>query len=143
VSIRREVLSRERDANELCVEVRDMRERMRSELGGRHPGRFDLKQDRGGIVDIEFMVQYKILSGAHERPDLLRYSDNIRHLEGLANAGLMDAADAGLLTEAYKAYRARLHKLTLLEEPGLVDESDFSGYRERVEGIWKKIMGGR
>ena len=139
--IRREILCRVRDAKELCVEVRDMRERMRSELSGRHPGQFGLKQDRGGIVDIEFMVQCEILSGAHKRPDLLRYSDNIRHMEGLANAGLMDAADAELLTEAYKAYRARLHKLTLLEEPAVVDASEFSEYRQRVQEIWGRIMG--
>jgi [glutamine synthetase] adenylyltransferase / [glutamine synthetase]-adenylyl-L-tyrosine phosphorylase len=53
---------------------------------------FDLKQDAGGIVDIEFMVQYAALARSREHPELLRYTDNIRILEGLEQAGLMPAS---------------------------------------------------
>ena len=115
---------------------------MRAELGSRRSGRFDLKQDPGGIADIEFMVQYKVLSGAHQRPELAKYSDNVRLLEGLAGAGLIASPDAELLTEAYKAYRARVHELTLQEESTVVGEHEFAEYRQRVTAIWEGMMQG-
>ena len=60
-AIRREVLGRERDPEQLRREVREMRERMRSELSHARTGYFDIKQDKGGIADIEFIVQYGVL----------------------------------------------------------------------------------
>jgi glutamate-ammonia-ligase adenylyltransferase len=142
LGVRREILCRARDERELRQAVREMRERMRAELGTRRSGRFDLKQDPGGIADIEFMVQYKVLSGAHQRPELVQYSDNVRLLEGLAGAGLIASADAELLTEAYKAYRARVHELTLQEESTVVGEHEFAEYRQRVTAIWEGMMVG-
>ena len=62
-----------------------MRERMRQELGRGIPELFDIKQDSGGLQDIEFLVQYWILLLAKRYPDLLRYSDNVRQLEGLSD----------------------------------------------------------
>jgi hypothetical protein len=53
------------------------------ELGSRTAGMFHLKQDPGGIADIEFMVQYAVLAHAHRYPALLTYTDNIRQLDGL------------------------------------------------------------
>ena len=142
VRIRREILCRERDARELRKAVREMRERMRAELGSRRSDRFDLKQDPGGIADIEFMVQYNVLSGAHQHPELAQYSDNVRLLEGLAGAGLIASADAELLTEAYKAYRSRVHELTLQEASAVVDQQEFAEYRQRITQIWEGMMTG-
>ena len=142
LTVRRDILCRERDERELCQAVREMRERMRAELGSRRSGRFDLKQDPGGIADIEFMVQYQVLSGAHQHPELAQYSDNVRLLEGLAGAGLIASADAELLTEAYKAYRARVHELTLQEQSAVVDEQEFAEYRQRVTELWEGTMQG-
>src|SRR5690606_23174264 len=70
-AIRREILARPRDPVVLRGEIRDMRERMRKELSRGGPARFDLKQDRGGIADIEFIVQYAVLRWAAEYPELL------------------------------------------------------------------------
>src|SRR5690606_23070528 len=76
--VRRAVLTRPRDVAKLRAEVADMRVRMRAELGRAGPGEFDLKQDAGGIADIEFLVQYLVLAHAAEHPALVDCPDNIR-----------------------------------------------------------------
>jgi glutamate-ammonia-ligase adenylyltransferase len=139
-AIRREVLSRPREGNSLRREVREMRERMRRELGQHRPNRFDLKQDAGGIADIEFMVQYGVLAWAHEHPPLLRYTDNIRLLEGFAKEGLLAARDAALLSDIYRAYRAKVHQLTLLKEAAVVDAGTFAGERAAVMRLWGELL---
>jgi glutamate-ammonia-ligase adenylyltransferase len=141
--IRREVLLTPRDPEILKREVREMRERMRQELGSRASGakvEFDLKQDAGGIADIEFMVQYAALRWASRLGDYLDFTDNIRLLEGIAEARLMDARDVELLTDAYRAYRARVHALALQEETTVKGDGDFDLYRAGVVSIWRKLM---
>ncbi|MDF3031253.1 MAG: glnE, partial [Moraxellaceae bacterium] len=114
---RHAVLAKARDRQKLQQEVIEMRTKMRSHLSSEAPGKkgrgFDLKQDRGGIVDIEFMVQYGVLAWAHETPELTRYPDNVRILEGLAHHGLLPADAAAGLRDAYLQYRARGHRLAL------------------------------
>lgn len=134
--IRREVLSQQRDQADLRKEVIDMRNRMRKELSKEKNGQFDLKQGAGGIVDIEFMVQYGVLAWAFEKPDLLEYTDNIRLLEGLASAGLMAKADVEVLSNAYRTFRARLHKMALQEQPGLVEAEEYNELSAAVRRIW-------
>jgi glutamate-ammonia-ligase adenylyltransferase len=141
-AIRRAVLTRVRDPASLRVEVRDMRERMRAAHGGRDATLFDLKQDRGGIADIEFMVQYEILRWGHDYPDLLKWTDNIRQLDGLADASLMPQADVQLLKDAYRFYRAIVHRLTLQEAPGVVGLAEVEAYRPGVTRLWHGIMDG-
>jgi glutamate-ammonia-ligase adenylyltransferase len=119
-----------------------MRERMRTELGQRDPARFDLKQDAGGIADIEFMVQYGVLAWANTHPELLRYTDNIRLLEGLARSGVMTTRDTELLSDIYRVYRAKVHQLTLLKEPIVVDAQAFAEQRRAVARLWRALMEG-
>jgi glutamate-ammonia-ligase adenylyltransferase len=138
--IRREVLLMPRDAETLRREVREMRKRMREELGSGAGGGFDLKQDAGGIADIEFMVQYAVLRWASRLGDYLDYTDNIRLLEGISNARLMDSGDVELLTDAYRAYRARVHALALQEETTVKGDGEVDHYREDVLRIWQALM---
>ncbi len=138
--IRREVLLMPRDPQTLKREVREMRERMREELGSGGGGGFDLKQDAGGIADIEFMVQYAALRWASRLGDYLDFTDNIRLLEGIADARLMAVEDVELLTDAYRAYRARVHALALQEETTVKGDGDFDHYREGVVRIWQTLM---
>ena len=139
-AIRRDVLGRQRDGMQLRREVREMRERMRAELGQRDAAKFDLKQDVGGIADIEFMVQYGVLAWAFTHPELLRYTDNIRLLEGLAQAGAMTAQDADLLSDIYRVYRAKVHQLTLLKEPIVADAHAFAEQRQAVVRVWRTLL---
>jgi len=140
--LRAELLTLPRDIAALRAEVRQMRERMRGEKASRDPERFDIKQDRGGITDIEFMVQYAVLAAAGEHPELLRYPDNVRLLGALGRCGWLPDGDADRLAEAYRAYRGRLHRLTLQEAGGSVPAGEFQQHRDTVTGIWDRLMGG-
>ena len=111
--VRLEVLSRHVRRERLREEVRSMRERQRRELSRGDALRFDIKQDPGGIADIEFLAQYWALKWAAEYPPVAMYSDTIRQLESVASADLVPQASVDLLTRAYRAYRARTHHLAL------------------------------
>ncbi|MNT24014.1 Glutamate-ammonia-ligase adenylyltransferase [compost metagenome] len=100
---------------------------------------FDIKQDAGGIVDIEFMVQYAALAWSHDHPELLRWTDNIRILEELEQAGLMPASDAILLREVYKAFRSAAHRQALQKQAGVIDASQFVQERREVRRIWAEL----
>ncbi len=139
--IRNDVLSRERDPELLGREVRDMRERMRTELGSRNKHEFNIKQDTGGIADIEFIVQYAVLRWAHSYPQLLTWTDNIRLLETLEQIGVLSVQDAQQLCDAYRKYRAEIHRLTLQDRDAVVTEDCFQSTREAVRRIWRTILG--
>ncbi len=135
-SLRRDLLRYAVRRDTLREDVRAMRERMRAELSKSRPGEFDLKRDAGGITDIEFLAQYWTLLWAERYPDLVTYSDNIRQLESLASADLVPQATVDVLTAAYRAYRQRLHHLSLEQAGSAVPESEFSAERMAVGGIW-------
>jgi glutamate-ammonia-ligase adenylyltransferase len=143
---RHAVLCRPRDLDGLRLEVREMRDKMRAHLSSEAPGKggqgFDLKHDRGGIVDIEFMVQYGVLAWAHESPELTRYPDNVRILEGLANRGLLPSDAATGLRDAYLQYRARGHRLALANREAKVSDDEFLKERALVTHWWNELIGG-
>ena len=92
-ALRMSVLQAPRDAASLRDEVVKMREKMRdhllpAEVREAEGGLFHLKHSSGGIVDIEFMVQFMVLAWGQAHPSLTRWSDNIRILESLAETGL-------------------------------------------------------
>lgn len=140
--VRGSVLGQRRDADELQRQVVEMREKMRSELGSRRLGVFHLKQDEGGIADIEFMVQYGALLWAWKFPSLIRYTDNIRLLEALSDVGLMSARDSAALADAYRAFRGAVHRNSLQELPGEVVEGELAEHRTRVREVWSRWMAG-
>jgi [glutamine synthetase] adenylyltransferase / [glutamine synthetase]-adenylyl-L-tyrosine phosphorylase len=137
-AVRRRTLSSAVRRDTLRSDVLDMRLRMRRELSKSRDGQFDIKQDAGGIADIEFLVQYWVLAAASSHPDLLTYTDNIRQLEGLAAVNVLDPATATWLTEAYLGYRTVLHHLTL-EGDGerVVDAPPHAEVRDRIRDIWR------
>lgn len=149
--VRAAVLGRERDLPKLQQEVSEMRAKMRGSLGTKATAAgtaanaflatvpFDLKQDAGGIVDIEFMVQYAALAWSREHPALLRYTDNIRILEGLEEAGLIPASDASLLREVYKIYRSAAHRQALQNQAGVVQGDQFETQRREVMRVWGEM----
>jgi glutamate-ammonia-ligase adenylyltransferase len=143
-AVRRDVLCQQRDAEALAQEVRDMRARMRQHLlpqGSEDRGEFHLKQGVGGIVDIEFMVQYAVLAWSHHTPELADWSDNIRILETLSRHGLFSEQDSQALVGAYIAYRSAAHQLSLQQEPDIVDAGRFSDERAAVCAKWRELLG--
>ncbi len=139
--IRHQILTRRREPRTLKREVAQMRERMRAELARRRRGYFDIKQDRGGLADIEFMVQYGVLQWAHRHPDLTRWTDNLRLLADFARHRLLKKTDAQALGDAYRDYRQAIHHLALQEQAAIVDEHEFRGQRQRVAAIWDTLLG--
>ena len=138
--LRRDILLRDRDGDRLRDEVRAMRERMRTELGSQRTDRFDLKQDPGGIADIEFMVQYAALRWASKLGAHLDFTDNIRLLEEFGQTGLMPENDVALLSDAYRAFRGRIHELSLQDSQGVVGGEELAAFREAVLAIWDRLM---
>ena len=136
-STRNEVLARQRDKLKLREEVVSMRDRMRKELLKPEAGIFDLKQDIGGMVDIEFLVQYLVLLKSYDHPKLLKWTDNVRLLQSLIETRLMDEYTAHVLKHAYLIYRAAAHQLNLQEKPAKVPSQKFDRLRKRVERIWQ------
>jgi glutamate-ammonia-ligase adenylyltransferase len=143
-AVREAILCQPRDLAVLAKDVAEMRQKMRSQLGSnqsqQEAGDFDLKQDAGGIVDIEFMVQYAVLAHAHSHPALTRYSDNIRILDCLDTSGLLSAQEAAELTEAYKVFRATMHRLALQQQSARVAGHPLATERERVVALWQKLL---
>lgn len=139
-AIRLRTLGRHRDVDTLREEVRSMRDKMRENLETKTPGLFDLKQARGGIADIEFIVQFGVLSGAHEHDSLLQWTDVVRLLDSLKDTGFLGSDDADLLRRAYCLYRERAHRVALLEQAALVPDQEFSEIRSRVREIWQEKM---
>jgi [glutamine synthetase] adenylyltransferase / [glutamine synthetase]-adenylyl-L-tyrosine phosphorylase len=125
----------------LREEVRGMRERMRRELSKSKESQLDIKQDAGGIADIEFLAQYWALRWAKEHPPVVTFSDTIRQLESVASANLVPQEDVDRLTHAYRRYRARLHHLALEGRPAILPADEFRIEREAVTRIWNTTMG--
>ena len=123
-------------------EVVSMRQRMRRELDQSDATRFDLKQGSGGITDIEFLVQYLVLKHARQTPSVLVYTDNIRQLDALADAHIVDAAEARELQAVYRRFRRCLHRLALNDLPPLVEVRAFSEDRAFVTGRWQAYLPG-
>jgi [glutamine synthetase] adenylyltransferase / [glutamine synthetase]-adenylyl-L-tyrosine phosphorylase len=140
-AIRMEVLAQHVRRDTLRTEVRHMRNRMRTELSRAKPGQFDLKQDPGGIADIEFLAQYWALSWAGEYPPVAMYADTIRQLESVASADLVSQSRIDTLSSAYLGYRSCLHHRALDGAAAIVAASEFATERAAVVAIWDEVMG--
>ena len=143
--VREAILTRRRDPAELRAEVVAMRGKMHEHLappgsGDTGSGIFHIKHSRGGIVDIEFMVQYAVLAYSHEHPGITRFSDNIRILETLSEAGLIKGEDAQALIDVYREYRSEVHKLALRQQKSEVPATQFVHQREIVQRLWRELL---
>jgi glutamate-ammonia-ligase adenylyltransferase len=136
-AVRKAALCQAVRRDSLRKDVLEMRRRMRRELAQTDASRFDIKQDPGGIGDIEFLVQYWVLGAAAEHPELIAHSDNIRQLEGLAVAGIVDSETARWLKETYINYRTILHHLSLEGGQRVVEAASHAGTRAKVREIWR------
>ena len=139
-AVRIEVLRDYVRRDTLRQEVRSMRERMRRELSRGDSRHFDIKQDAGGIADIEFLAQYWALRWAHSHPPVAMFSDTIRQLESVASADLVPQASVDVLTAAYRAYRARLHRLSLDAAAPIVATGEFTQMRAAVTSLWNATL---
>ncbi|MCW8955752.1 MAG: bifunctional [glutamate--ammonia ligase]-adenylyl-L-tyrosine phosphorylase/[glutamate--ammonia-ligase] adenylyltransferase, partial [Gammaproteobacteria bacterium] len=138
--IRRLVLARPRDLPQLKTDVCDMRQKMRDSLGSKQAGEFHIKQDSGGIVDIEFIAQYGVLATAASQPSLLEQTATRKILQGLQSSGILRPEDVDRLSQAYHDYRVCSHKLALQEQSSIVNDSLFKSQRADVTTIWQNVL---
>jgi glutamate-ammonia-ligase adenylyltransferase len=138
--VRHAILCQPRDEARLLRDVVEMRHRMAAGHPAPKEG-FDLKHSRGGIVDIEFMVQYCTLRWAHRHPVLTRYTDNIHLLETLQAEGLLEAQRAAFLIDAYRRYLSMEHRLKLAERGSVVTDAETLGnLPQDVKRIWNEMF---
>jgi len=142
-AIRSDVLSQLRDVTTLRLEILDMRRKVHA--GHPNPSsQFDLKHDAGGMVDIEFIVQFLVLAHAHQHPALIGNLGNIALLGIAANAGLISAAAATAVADAYRLLREQQHRLRLDgAEKTRVDlnlHPDLLKARAAVSALWEDIF---
>jgi len=135
------ILRMERDRAKLAADVVEMRQRMHAG----HPNKsvlFDLKHDRGGMVDVEFAVQYLVLAHAHEHPALTRNAGNIALLGIAGELGLVPAPAAAAAAGAYRDYRKLQHQIRLTDaRHARVDPAMHVPHREAVGALWKAVFG--
>lgn len=139
--IRRTILLMERDPRKLRADILDMRDK----ISAGHPNRsdlFDLKHDRGGMVDVEFVTQYLVLCHSRAHPRLLENLGNIALLGIAAQAGLIPATLAQEVADAYRSLRRRQHALRLEgAEKARVPPTELVAERQAVTRLWDQVLG--
>ena len=138
-SIRERILRRSREPAALAKEILAMREKMRAA----HPnksGLFDIKHDAGGMIDIEFTVQYLVLAHAHDFPSLTKNLGNIALLGMAAELGLLPKALAERCRVAYREYRRVQHALRLNgAQYARVPHAQVAAHLAAVRELWQHI----
>jgi glutamate-ammonia-ligase adenylyltransferase len=140
-AIRERILRRERDPQQLARDVLEMREKMHAA----HPNRsqlFDLKHDRGGMIDLEFIVQYLVLAHAHAHPELVGNLGNIALLGIAGGLGLIPTARAAECQDAYRDFRRQQHALRLEgAQFARVAPDSVAVQVEAVRALWAQVFG--
>ncbi len=142
-ALRVELLRQKRDAAELRSEVLAMRKRMHDA----HPNRsglFDLKHDAGGMIDIEFIVQYLVLAHSCDHVALTGDIGNIALLKLAGQIGLIDSTLAVQVSDAYREFRRLQHQIRLRgEDRARIEPATIAAMRTAVITLWQKILATR
>jgi glutamate-ammonia-ligase adenylyltransferase len=135
--VRTATLARPRDADSLRVDIVAMRQRMRKELDRSSEERFDLKQGEGGLVDLEFLLQYLVLRDAATRPALLAPRATPLLIEAARTQGLLDDGIATALCDAHGLLSSLGLSCTLDRRQRLVArDASLDAARQAVERAW-------
>lgn len=136
-ALRNEVLSQPRPLAQLRTDIVAMRAKMRREHGG--GAAFSLKHDAGGLVDVEFIVQYLVLGYSAQHPELTANLGNITLLGMAAELGLIDSELAAACARSYRQLRRLQHacRLNDLAAPAEVGEAT----TQPVEALWRAVFG--
>jgi glutamate-ammonia-ligase adenylyltransferase len=149
-ALRQGIIQRPRDLATLRKDVIAMRHKMVGHLSsqakkGGAGEVFHIKQDPGGIVDLEFLVQYLILAYAHEHPDIARWSDNVRCIKALQEASVLTAEQAEQWLDAYLTLRQHTHHAVLdgtsTTVPVAQVTPDLQRVRQVIRDQWQLWLG--
>jgi [glutamine synthetase] adenylyltransferase / [glutamine synthetase]-adenylyl-L-tyrosine phosphorylase len=140
-ALRDDVLRMPRDRTKLAGEVTEMRRKM----AAGHPNRttlFDLKHDPGGMVDVEFAVQFLVLACAHDEAMLTKNVGNIALLRMAGELDLVPAEIALAAADAYREFRRLQHQIRLSGAPhARADAASQEERRKAVSALWEHIFG--
>ncbi len=139
--LRMELLRNAVRREDLRTQVTEMRGRMLAEAPRTPRGRFDIKHARGGLQDIEFIVQFLVLNHAREHADLAAWPDNVRQLEALARHGVLSEEDAATLTQSYLEFRELVHHRSLADCPPHVPAGETAARAGAVSALWQRYLG--
>lgn len=140
--IRQQILQQPRDIATLRADILHMRQKMHDAHRPK-AGLFDLKQDSGGLIDIEFIAQYLILAHAGKYAELTKNAGNISILRRSAQLGLIDTALAESAVNTYRQLRAAQHAAGLQgNSSGSVAENGWKDARKQVQQLWQLVFGG-
>ncbi|WP_449193162.1 bifunctional [glutamate--ammonia ligase]-adenylyl-L-tyrosine phosphorylase/[glutamate--ammonia-ligase] adenylyltransferase [Thauera sp.] len=137
--IRCEVLRLPRDLGTLRAEVLGMRHKMRDAHSGKSE-LFDLKHDRGGLIDVEFLIQYLVLGHAHRHPELTGNLGNIALLRIAGELGLIPPPLAAACADSYRELRRLQHRQRLNDRPSRIHPEEAETAREPVQALWRHIF---
>jgi glutamate-ammonia-ligase adenylyltransferase len=138
--IRKAVIAAPRNAEELKIEIVTMRNRVRAA----HPvksGQFDVKHSPGGMIDVEFVMQYLVLCSAQTHPELIDNTGNIALLERAEVVGLLAEGVGHAAASAYRELRRVQHRARLNEEPTQVALPELQEQRDAVLLLWQTVFG--
>ena len=140
-ALRVAILRQPRDLGALKSDIAAMRRKIHDA----HPNRsslFDLKHDRGGIIDVEFIVQYLVLGFAVKHAELTGNIGNLALLKLAGRLGLIDASPAQAAHDAYREFRRRQHRLRLAgEKYARVPPEEVSAHARAVLDLWQSVFG--
>jgi len=137
---RRAVLTAARDPLALREEVRAMRDKLRAAYPA-PAGRFEVKHSAGGMLDVEFAVQYLVLAHGARQPTLLDNAGNIALLQRAEAAGLLPAGVGTAAADAYRELRRAQHRARLDEQPTHFDPALLAQERDAVLQLWRAVFG--
>ncbi len=106
-----------------------------------NPSVFDLKHSPGGMIDVEFAVQYLVLAHAADHPELLDNKGNIALLQRAEAAGLLPAGVGNAAASAYRELRRAQHRARLDEQPTQVAPATLASERDAVLALWRAVFG--
>ncbi|MDO4907973.1 bifunctional [glutamate--ammonia ligase]-adenylyl-L-tyrosine phosphorylase/[glutamate--ammonia-ligase] adenylyltransferase [Neisseria sp.] len=137
--IRSDILTAERNQAKLAREITEMREKM---FPAHPPVNSNVKYARGGVVDVEFIVQYLILAHARRHPPLLDNYGNIALLNIAADCGLIDKTLADQSRTAYRFYRRQQHNTKLRDAEKVEVDAVLLAHYQSVRSLWAQVFGG-
>jgi [glutamine synthetase] adenylyltransferase / [glutamine synthetase]-adenylyl-L-tyrosine phosphorylase len=138
--IRKQVLQQVRDRDKLCASVIEMREKIRQSQR-LNADLFDLKHSLGGIIDVEFIVQYLVLANAAQHSELTQNMGNIALLTKLGALGVIDVDLACKVGDAYREYRRLQHAARLQgDTQAKVEHSQVASHAKAVSELWQQVF---
>ena len=139
-AVREAVITAPRDVEGLKREIVAMRAKVRAARPVRE-GRFDVKHSTGGMVDVEFAVQFLVLSQSAQHRELIPNVGNIALLQRAEAAGLLPPGVGTAAASAYRELRRMQHRARLNEEPTQVAPDAMAKERDAIVALWRAVFG--